>query len=1300
MSDAAPDSRAPADGGIDAALPDDAMPDDALLDGAMPDAGSDTRTPDIDAAPVTDRDEDGVDDVDDAFPDDPSEWLDSDGDGVGNAAQLDEDGDGVPDTADALPFDPARSSLPSTLLEEDGVTMEIVDAVPFQVRTPSEVDGISVFTMAVEEGRTVGFRIRGPEAAQVDVYAGSVVATALEPFDEISTGLPGERFFAWTPIVSQTFEITLTARGLEAAAVLELDVYFDQDADGLSDDTERALGLRPNNPDPDNDGLFDRAEFEASLAGDQDGDGLPAWLDIDTDGDGLFDQVEGLEDVDADGLANFLDDDSYGDGTLDADEPGVRGGSPTDTDADGRADWRDLDDDGDLLRDVQDDEPKTFDAFEDGFRLPTPFALESVAGVFAGGRRVPEVVFVDDVLEVTGEGFSATPPTSALVLYDDGRVDNVAAEFASSTQMRVRLRRPGLANVFLLRDGVRTAAAEVEVLNSGDPVIYPPDTTAYPASSRLIRGEGENLENVIQIRSDEGETVGTTFDALSSTISLSGELRGSRVRAMTSDGRTSNAVVIRALAEYLVDVDVPTGAVFDESDLTLSGYAAEEVVAPFGGFWRVRAAYERPAVVEATVDGPGAGDPPRTVLRTLVSPRLVARLDEVSTAAVTGMQLNQAWGRLDDEGLELAFQGALESPDVIALGAAFRTAATGDDDYMRNPSGALVAALEAGATAVESIMDALVPRPPLELRAEGTVTPGEQNDIRVFQTDLATANLSVENDTSLYLSAEVRDSRDQPMQAHISSYLDLAMLSPQRGLFLAFRASSGGLRAPGGRNADIDIVTPGLAVPQPMGTAAAEAQFYLRFRTIVDRILIPLISEVVSAKINPGPIGQILLVQNYDTVQDMRSAFAAGDASGAITVLINALLRDAENLGPLTQYVGRRMFGAAGVSGAVTRLGARLATNLNLLAAAVRSAATVGAAVGIGKAIADFVDTPGLLEWNVEFGLEVIGSEPLNLERKRRPQSMCLSGVGFRESGGSPADLEITNTASGFAVDVRDISVNSDGTELCFYLGSDVSAALGDVLEARISREDTGEVVRYGIPVERTLRITQLSPAELTFRERARVYGAGFGQDTSRLSVVFRDPFSDAIIARAPVLSAADTVLSFSTPRGIMMGVAYNLTVEIVEEGEEAVSNIISANVSIGEIAGTYEIEWSSTRTPDGRPACDNVRDWAVSMIVEKETTSGETDAIRFASSWGFLPPGLSECRLQIGHVGAAPGSADWGAVFGAPFAASPTCRNEHPVPFDWRAHLRQGRGRYHLHFRTPCGLATSDATIRFTPAP
>lgn len=56
-----------------------------------------------------DYDGDGVPDSEDAFPDNPAETADSDGDGLGNNADTDDDGDGEPDSTDAFPLDSSET---------------------------------------------------------------------------------------------------------------------------------------------------------------------------------------------------------------------------------------------------------------------------------------------------------------------------------------------------------------------------------------------------------------------------------------------------------------------------------------------------------------------------------------------------------------------------------------------------------------------------------------------------------------------------------------------------------------------------------------------------------------------------------------------------------------------------------------------------------------------------------------------------------------------------------------------------------------------------------------------------------------------------------------------------------------------------------------------------------------------------------------------------------------------------------------------------------------------------------------
>ncbi|MDB4491114.1 S8 family serine peptidase [Luminiphilus sp.] len=78
----------------------------------------------------TDDDNDGVSDDEDVFPLDDNESVDTDGDGIGNNADADDDGDGADDAADAFPLDASES------LDTDG------DGVGNNADTDDDNDGV------------------------------------------------------------------------------------------------------------------------------------------------------------------------------------------------------------------------------------------------------------------------------------------------------------------------------------------------------------------------------------------------------------------------------------------------------------------------------------------------------------------------------------------------------------------------------------------------------------------------------------------------------------------------------------------------------------------------------------------------------------------------------------------------------------------------------------------------------------------------------------------------------------------------------------------------------------------------------------------------------------------------------------------------------------------------------------------------------------------------------------------------------------------------------------------------------
>jgi len=104
-----------------------------------------------DATETLDSDWDGVGNNADAFPNDPTETLDTDTDGTGNNADTDDDNDGVLDSADAFPLDAAESvdtdgdgtgNNADTDDDNDGF-LDVGDVFPLDVTEWADNDGDS-----------------------------------------------------------------------------------------------------------------------------------------------------------------------------------------------------------------------------------------------------------------------------------------------------------------------------------------------------------------------------------------------------------------------------------------------------------------------------------------------------------------------------------------------------------------------------------------------------------------------------------------------------------------------------------------------------------------------------------------------------------------------------------------------------------------------------------------------------------------------------------------------------------------------------------------------------------------------------------------------------------------------------------------------------------------------------------------------------------------------------------------------------------------------------------------------------
>lgn len=223
-----------------------------------------------DTAPPQDSDGDGVNDGSDAFPNDPTEWLDTDSDGIGNNTDSDDDNDGYSDSEElAAGTDPLNpNDYPVTQIDSDGDGVDDAnDAFPLDPTESVDTDGDGIGNNADNDDDGDGVN----DASD---------AFPLNPAESVDTDGDG----------------------------IGNNADNDDDGDGVNDAND-AFPLNPaESVDTDGDGIGNNAD------NDDDGDG------VDDSSDAFpLDSAESV-DTDGDGIGNNADNDDDGDGFTDSQE--------------------------------------------------------------------------------------------------------------------------------------------------------------------------------------------------------------------------------------------------------------------------------------------------------------------------------------------------------------------------------------------------------------------------------------------------------------------------------------------------------------------------------------------------------------------------------------------------------------------------------------------------------------------------------------------------------------------------------------------------------------------------------------------------------------------------------------------------------------------------------------------------------------------------------------------------------------------------------------------------------------------
>ncbi len=307
---------------------------------------------------------------------------DTDGNGAIDPLDDDDDGDGINtrEELDVDNIDGDNNPLTQPLdIDQDGIA-DHLDADTFsEDGNDSDMDNLNDYLECQQQTPCIDSDKDGIPNYMDHDSDNNGVEDINEPSPLIDTDGDGQVDYSDTDDDNDGF---LDITEINDSTNLNID---DHDQDGILSFKDADEDVSDGDNDSDKDGLSDVVECPfAELCPDDDMDGIPNYMDLDSDNNGILDQLEHLPlmDTDGDGLLDYADSNDDNDEKLDSEEiDDIQNPALSDADNDGIASYKDADEN---LADGDNDSDK------DGISDPLELGNDPSAPLDSDGNLVPD----------------------------------------------------------------------------------------------------------------------------------------------------------------------------------------------------------------------------------------------------------------------------------------------------------------------------------------------------------------------------------------------------------------------------------------------------------------------------------------------------------------------------------------------------------------------------------------------------------------------------------------------------------------------------------------------------------------------------------------------------------------------------------------------------------------------------------------------------------------------------------------------------------------------------------------------
>lgn len=839
----------------------------------------------------------------------------------------------------------------------------------------------------------------------------------------ISVQIPSDGYY-----YVQISDTSITASDYSYPYVLL--VFKDYDGDGVSDDLETALNMNTKSADQDSDGLGDYSEVlsfslktdgikkpnnpSSSVWWDTDKDKKVNWLDKDSDGDGIEDGIEGVADYDADRLPAFLDLNSNGNKVKDADEAGKSLNHPDDLDADGIPDYQDLDMDGDGIANNSDPSPSILSIPT----ISTGLVIYNVAAELDADTQLWGVLVPGKLAVVYGKGINKSTKVMVPVL---GGAVTVKPKSVGKDFLKFAVPERAIDGLlFLTLNKQRSEGYPVTVKNpDSDPILTSlSSTSVMPYDSLTLYGKNlsEDLVSIVFENSKGAVSVSqkAALDSVQVTVPL--EASGGKVRVEVGT-RKSNSLDLAVNRLVTVTVALPPSLKIPAKDISIIANG-ERFVLGSGYTVQVPSLNKDLAFLNCFVQL-GSDDYALLFEGVVLPDKNTITLSSLSTAAKMvffGLGYSVT---LPKDKWETVVTTLEKVPKVVALSDYINKLLGNDLEALskftdKTLVSKLQEAIVAGSKAVAPILKTLMTMremPEIEFFGlEPIITPKkEQYGVGLAVKD--PADITVRNGTKLFASIEVRanDKKKTLIQKHACHMFDTAILGPSGwiGYFTSYFQSSKDYGVKG-RDSHFEIITSGVKPPNPSGTKSSK-HTELILKLNLEGIVYPVIDKFLIGPLFNQSIDNEAYLALIKHVVGMRSlnrmvAEIINSPSDTVNIVYNIVIMQfitalkSCNFPPnpatpcylLCEAIAKTLFKGAMSFDAVAKIvassvgkqvGAALIPVYGQIRTALSTADKLSVVGNVAASIYDLANTPGQIDFDVDFPLEITQVKPLCLSK-------------------------------------------------------------------------------------------------------------------------------------------------------------------------------------------------------------------------------------------------------------------------------------------------------------------------------